>query len=146
MADKQSREVQHIAEELFEAAREAPMTLIQSVDKIGDEIFVEILGRRFKYVGSGEPERNPDIKLNVDIFASEVIKGLKAVQREAKEATRALRELESAQQSTMKAEVDKGEIIGYKCVDCGERMGILMKYSEEPHLTCNGIFAPIWKE
>lgn len=40
-------------------------------------------------------ELNVDINVNMDI--TETIRGLKAIQREAKKATQALRELEAAQ-------------------------------------------------
>ena len=45
-----------------------------------------------------------NVKVNVDV--SEALSGLKALQREAKEAAKALRELEKAQETTALIEID----------------------------------------
>ncbi|WP_051359544.1 hypothetical protein [Paucisalibacillus globulus] len=55
---------------------------------------------------SNQPRKNNDLKLNIE--CSEAIKGLKAIQREAKKATAALKEVESypgtIRRSTLKAD------------------------------------------
>ncbi|EOO19991.1 hypothetical protein [Bacillus cereus] len=50
-------------------------------------------------IKSRELNASNSLQVNVELDASEAIKGLKAIQREAKVATKALRELEEAQKA-----------------------------------------------
>lgn len=55
-----------------------------------------------------DKEKSREVKINVDV--SEALTGLKAVTREAREAARALRELEEAQRRTT---VNAGPFLGH---------------------------------
>jgi hypothetical protein len=48
----------------------------------------------------------PHLSIKVDVDVSEALTGLKAIQREAKEATKALRELENAREISTTIELD----------------------------------------
>lgn len=56
-----------------------------------------------KYIGPKKAQSVGEVTVNVDVDVSEALTGLKALQREAHEATEALRELEEAQKRSQTA-------------------------------------------
>jgi hypothetical protein len=68
---------------------------------------------------SNQSRELPGLNIKVDVDVSEALTGLKAVQREAKEATRALRELESAQPDRYLKQTTR-HIRRYLVIDLGE--------------------------
>lgn len=72
MADKKSRELD---------------------EKVADGLFQDV-----KYTGWGKEKAKP-LTMKLDVDVSEALTGLKALQREAREATKALRELEAVKRN-----------------------------------------------
>lgn len=104
----ESREVSANHARLFEMARDIEPIFLESVDTESGVATITSNGIKFtevKLKGVG------NISVKLDLGASDVISGLKAIQREARGATKALKELESAQADTTVIDTSEGSIV-----------------------------------
>lgn len=99
MADKQSRE------EVVNKAKEIGKQTEESGKRVGDAL------------------KELTVKISVDVDVSEAITGLKAVQREAKEATKALRGVEAQSGDGIRVTLDSDELTKYLPIRSSEFSG-----------------------
>ncbi len=110
MADKQSRGVY---QKLSGLIREGTPIYLEEVDYDGEDVItIGFNGMEFAHTKPKSVVKKADsLTVKVDVDVSEALTGLKALQREAKEATKALKELESAQADTSDIDTSEGSFV-----------------------------------